>query len=81
MSLPPEFGFHPSGKPNSGGRLIWIHTEAYRLEAGGLYPENGKSSIVMENIMMFGRSHVSRLVNRFSAIVSDRPFAESSASK
>jgi len=43
MSSPPDFGFHPSGEPKSGGLLIRIQAEADRLEAGGLYPENGKS--------------------------------------
>jgi len=52
MSLPPEFGFHPSGEPNSGGRLIRILAEADRLEAGGLYPENGKS-IPMVSLAIF----------------------------
>jgi hypothetical protein len=42
MSSSPEFGFHPPGEPNSGELLIGMLAEANRLEAGGLFPENGK---------------------------------------
>lgn len=43
MSISPEFGSHPTGGLNSGEMLSCFQAEAERLEAGGLYPESGKS--------------------------------------